>query len=169
MRVHLPPRRWLRNSAWRLLLPSSRSRSLALRRRSASVSPYDPGDWPSPQTDFFCFDEYPPQRIVLTSPHVVHVLLNADLIGFKIAIERVVRCMAGCELDEYKYCWPQACSGALLPPGTYDISIPAQSAYPLPVGTQVDATILLEPVGSDYIDALKIMGGGSKGCCDCCN
>lgn len=131
-------------------------------------SPYNPGEWPSPETNYACFDAQPAQRVVLTSPHVVHVATDAGLVGFKITVERVVRCAAGCDLDEYKYCWPQACSGALLPPGTYDISIPAQSAYPLPAGATVEATLLLEPVDSAYVDALKIMGGGTKGCCEGC-
>lgn len=133
----------------------------------ACTSPYDP--WmPLPPAEQVCIEAQPPQRVTLTGTHVLHTRWNVDGRCLRVEINRVVRMPVVCDLEEYSYCWPQGCAFTFLPPGTYDISIPAQSAYPLLAGTVVDLEVLLEPVGDEYLEAVQANNiTNTRGCCDC--
>lgn len=127
-------------------------------------SPYTPEAPPTVGSQT-CVPESAKQRVTLTAPHVLHVEQGTDARCIKVRVERVVQCMAGCDLDETSYCWPLGCPIALLPAGTYDIYIPAQSAYPLENGTEVETTVWFEPVGDDFVQILSTINGSAKGCC----
>ena len=130
-------------------------------------SPYDPWLPPAPPVQT-CIEAQPPQRVVLTSTHVLHSRWGVDGRCLRILIERIVRMPVMCELEEYRHCWPQGCVFTFLPPGTYEISIPAQSAYPLEVGTVVNLEVILEPVGPEYLEAVQANNSANThGCCDC--
>lgn len=130
-------------------------------------SPYDPWLPPAPPIQT-CIEEQPAQRITLTSMHVMHTRWGVDGRCLMVRIDRIVRMPVVCELEEYRHCWPQGCSFTFLPPGTYEISIPAQSAYPLEAGTVVDLEVILEPVSAEYLDAVQANNStNTHGCCDC--
>lgn len=131
---------------------------------STCCSPYTPEAPPTVGSQT-CLPESVKQRVILTTTHVLHVQQGTDARCIKIQVERVVKCMAGCDLDETSYCWPLGTPIALLPPGTYDIYIPAQSAYPLADGTELETTVWLEPVGDDFVRILATINCGSEGCC----
>ncbi len=129
-------------------------------------TPYVPTPPPVPSAQA-CFDETEKWRVRLTGYHVLHDQTNTDSQCLSVRVDRVVNCMKECGVEEFVYCWPQACPVTVLPPGVYDIYVPAQSAYPLEPGTEVEVMVLLEPVGDDYVAALNISSRGGSPCCDC--
>lgn len=127
-------------------------------------TPYVPTPPPVP-SEWGCVEETERWRVRLTEPHVLHQRSNQDARCLTLRVERVVNCARECGIEEFTYCWPQGCPVSLLPPGTYDIYVPAQSVFPLETGIEVELTIVLEPVGDDYVAALSTITSGSKGCC----
>ena len=130
----------------------------------ACSGPYVPTPPPLP-SEQTCFDASAPWRVRLIEPHVLHVRQNSDSNCVHVRADRVVNCMVECGIEEFTYCWPLAKPVSVLPPGVYDIYVPAQSAYPLPSGTEVEVTVLLEPVTDDFVAALALSSCGSQPCC----
>ena len=128
-------------------------------------TPYTPTPPPLPSVQA-CFPESHKWRVILPGFHILHDRTNTDSQCLSVKVERVVNCMKDCGIEEFSYCWPQGCPLSLLPPGTYDIYVPAQSAFPLEPGTEVEVTVMLEPVSDDYVAALNTITRGSSSC-DC--
>ena len=112
-----------------------------------------------------CVEESEKWRVRLTEFHVLHQRSNQDVKCLELRVDRVVNCAKECGIAEFAYCWPKGCHMFLLPPGMYDIYVPAHSVYPLEVGTEVELDIVLEPVSSDYVAALGTLAGSKNSCC----
>lgn len=95
------------------------------------------------------------ERIVLGKTHILHVLQPMDTQCVEICVERVVKCLQGCEDEEFKWVFPLGCEYHVLPPGTYDVSIPEQDSYPLNDGEFI-VNMLLEPVEEPLLRALEL-------------
>ena len=107
------------------------------------------------------------RRWVHGHPFAFVDILDRDGIAQRhVRVDRVVSCMVECGIEEFVYCWPLAKPISVLPPGVYDIYVPAQSAFPLDTGTGVEVTVLLEPVTDDFVTALGLSSCGSQPCCD---
>lgn len=100
-----------------------------------------------------------PQRITLSSTHLMHVFFDHERIPMgciQVCISRAIDCGNGC--DPLYYSVPVAfCgSGMLLNPGEYTFSIADQVAYGAnieDVDVDYPLTLLFEPVSRDIVDA----------------
>lgn len=101
-----------------------------------------------------------PQRLTLSSTHLVHVLWQHDCIparSIKVKIERAIECGNGCDPGWYAVPVDWACTGMMLPPGEYTFSIQDQIAHNASkddVDTDNNLTLLFEPVSRDIVDAV---------------
>lgn len=99
-----------------------------------------------------------PQRLTLTSPHLLHVMLDSQNIPsacIGVNIQRTIECGNGCTPGYYSVPMKFFGSGMMLPPGEYTFSVPDQVAYgacPEDIDQDYPLTLLFEPVGTDVLN-----------------
>lgn len=118
---------------------------------------YDPAFMPATQVT--CVEGAEVWKTYLPSPHLLHVVTDDERVCVNVEVYRVAKCYANCEFGEYRYCLPQGCPLTYLPAGQYEIVIPRQGVYPVPAGSTLGVDILLEPVGSDFINYFYTVNG----------
>lgn len=94
-------------------------------------------------------------RVELDQLYILHVTQPFDTQCVEVAVNRVVKCLQGCEDEEFIWCFPIGCETHILPPGTYDIYIPDQDAYPVNEG-EILVNMLLEPIDNNVLRALEL-------------
>lgn len=101
-----------------------------------------------------------PQRLTLTSPHLMHVIMNTSCNipsgCVCVTMIRMIECGNGCTPGYYSVPTKFAGSGMMLPAGEYTFSIQDQVAYGAvieDVGTDIPLSILFEPVSADMLNA----------------
>lgn len=119
------------------------------------ASPVDPlfGS-PYPKT---CIGPSGVWTVHIATPHILHVRSSDERVCLDAEVTRVAKCYKNCELGDFRYCLPSTCPFTYLPAGHYEIIIPEQGVVPVADGDTITATLVLEPVGTDFYDYLTIM------------